>query len=257
MPRIEKEKSWPDSTRLALVQKCAKDIEPDSADSKSWLQNYARAHSHRIAFDVEIVERYSAKEDVIVEFGSLPLLLTASLKTLGYSVQGIDLDPNRFAAAICRLDLRVLKCDVETERLPLDAGSCDVAIFNELFEHLRINPIFTMGEVHRILKPNGILLLSTPNLRSLEGFVNFLFRNKAYSCLGSIYDEYKKLEHLGHMGHVREYTTREVSEFLSRCGFRLQTFVFRGRYDQILARQVVRLIPSLRPFVTYVARANK
>jgi SAM-dependent methyltransferase len=125
---------------------------------------------------------------------------------------------------------------VETELLPLETGICDVGNFNELFEHLRINPVFTLGEVHRVLKPNGILLLSTPNLRSLKGLVNFLFKNKAYSCLGSIYDEYKKLEHLGHMGHVREYTTREMSEFLYRSGFRLQTIVFRGRDDQKLAQ---------------------
>jgi SAM-dependent methyltransferase len=257
MPKIEKEKFRPNSTRLALVQKCAEDIEPHSADAKSWLQNYARVHGDRIAFDVEIVERYSAKEDAIVEFGSLPLLLTASLKTLGYDVKGIDLDPSRFATAIAKLDLQVLRCDIETERLPLETGSYDTAIFNELFEHLRINPIFTMGEVHRVLKPNGLLLLSTPNLRSLKGLVNFLFKNKAYSCLGNVYAEYRKLELIGHMGHVREYTTREVSDFLSRCGFRLQALIFRGRYDQIMAQQAARLIPGLRPFVTYVARADK
>jgi SAM-dependent methyltransferase len=257
MPKIEKENFRPDRTRLALVQKCAEEIEPDNAEAKTWLQNYARVHSDRIAFDLEIVERYSAKGDAIVEFGSLPLLLTAPLKSLGYDVQGIDLDPNRMAAAISKLDLRVLKCDVETERLPLETGSCDIAIFNELFEHLRINPIFTVEEVHRVLKPGGLMLMSTPNLRSLKGLTNFLFRNKAYSCLGSVYDEYRKLEVLGHMGHVREYTTREVSEFLSRCGFKLQTLIFRGRYDQIVAQQVARLIPSSRPFVTYVARADK
>lgn len=257
MPAIEVEKSSPDGTRLRLVRGCAESIEPDHAELQDWMQSYAHNHCRRIALDLELVERYSDIEDVIVEFGSIPLILTASLKSLGYNVQGIDIDPSRFSSAISKWGLNIVKCNVETESLPLDSASCDVVIFNELFEHLRINPIFTIGEVHRILKPGGTLLLSTPNLRSVGGIVNFLVKNKAYSCSANIYEEYMKLERLGHMGHVREYTTREVTEFLTRLGFQVEAYVFRGRYSQIFSRLAAGLLPGLRPFVTYVARAEK
>ena len=130
MPTIEREKFWPDSTRLALVRRCADDIEPDHTDLQDWLQTYARNQCHRIALDLEIVERYSAREDIIVEFGSIPLILTASLKALGYSVLGIDIDPSRFSSAISKLGLKILKCNIETEPLPLETESCDVVIFN-------------------------------------------------------------------------------------------------------------------------------
>jgi SAM-dependent methyltransferase len=254
MSTIESEKLWPDGERLALVQRCAGNIEPDRPGLQDWLRAYARHHCHRIALDLEIVERYSAKENVIVECGCVPLILTASLKELGYNVHGIDIDPSRFYSAISKLGLTVSKCDIETEPLPLETVSCDVVIFNELFEHLRINPIFTIGEVRRVLRPNGILLLSTPNLRSLKGLANFILRNKAYSNSGNIYDEYQKLECLGHMGHVREYTTAEVSEFLPRLGFNVQTLVFRGRYKSKGQQLTARVLPSLRPFVTFIAR---
>jgi SAM-dependent methyltransferase len=257
MLTVEGEKFWPDSTKLALVRRCAHDITPDRTDLQDWLEAYACSHCQRLALDLEIIERYCTKQDIIVECGSIPLILTASLKALGYNVLGIDIDPNRFSLTIAKLGLRIFECNIETEPLPLETESCDVVIFNEVFEHLRINPIFTIGEVYRILKPHGILLLSTPNLRSLRGLVNFLLNNKAYSNSGNIYDEYEKIERLGHMGHVREYTTTEVSEFLSRLGFQVQALVFRGRYKRKWQQLAARLLPSLRPFVTYIARAHK
>ena len=58
------------------------------------------------------------------------------------------------------------------------------------------------------------------------------------------------------MGHVREYTTAEVSEFLSRLGFHVQTLVFRGRYKKKGQQLAARVLPRLRPFVTYIARAK-
>jgi 2-polyprenyl-3-methyl-5-hydroxy-6-metoxy-1,4-benzoquinol methylase len=256
MSTVESEKFRPDSTRLAVVRRSVDDIEPDRLDLQDWLQAYARHHCHRIALDLEIVERYSTRENVIIECGCVPLILTASLKTLGYNVHGIDIDPSRFSSTISKLNLRVSKCNIETEALPLETGSCDMVIFNELFEHLRINPIFTIGEVRRVLRTNGMLLLSTPNLRSLKGLANFLLRNKAYSNSGDIYHEFQKLERLGHMGHVREYTTAEVSEFLSRLGFHVQTLVFRGRYKKKGQQLAARVLPRLRPFVTYIARAQ-
>lgn len=126
----------------------------------------------------------------------------------------------------------MVSCDIETEKLPFHDSQFDVVLFNELFEHLRINPIFTMREVHRILKPGGLLFLSTPNLRSLAGLANFLLKNRCYSCEADPYDEFSKLEGLGHMGHVREYTTREITEFLGRIGFEVREIVFRGTFGK-------------------------
>jgi hypothetical protein len=97
-----------------------------------------------------------------------------------------------------------------------------------------------------------LLFLSTPNLRSLAGLANFLLKNQCYSCEAVLYDEYSKLEHLGHMGHVREYTTREVVEFLTRIGFEIREIVYRGTFGKSWADAICRLASPLRPFVTYV-----
>lgn len=257
MVTVNSEKFWPSDRHIALVRQCADQICPSEEGLNDWFRAYARNHCHRLAFDLELLEKYAKKNDNIIEMGAAPLLFTAATRGLGYKVTGIDIDPARFSSTVAALQLKMLKADIEFESLPLESDSCDMVVFNELFEHLRINPIFTLREVHRILKPNGLLLLSTPNLRSLGGLYNFLVENRAYSCSANIYKQFEKLENLGHMGHVREYTTREVTEFLEQIGFQVSEVVFRGRYNTNFKQLLVRLIPSLRPFVTYVAVATK
>lgn len=241
---------------LDLVVECARHILADDAGLADWFPAYVRSQQRRIAFDLGLVRERCAPTATIVEFGAVPLLLTLPLARLGYPITGVDLAPERFAGTIETLGLTVLRCDIEAEPLPFPDAHVDVALFNELFEHLRINPIVTMREVHRILKPGGLLFLSTPNLRSLAGLANFLLKNRCYSCEGRPYDEYGKLETLGHMGHVREYTTREITEFLERIGFTVEEIVHRGTFDRAWADAICRVLPALRPFASYVARKS-
>jgi len=254
MTRYSNECFYPSPSSLELVRRCASDLGPDDPTLDEWFQKYHRDHAIRIAHDLDFVARFCERDTSIVEFGSVPLLLTAPLVSLGHDVTGVDIDPSRFSSAISRIGAKVSKCDIENETLSFPDNTFDVSIFFELFEHLRINPIFTLREIYRVLKPGGVLLISTPNLRSLSGLNNFLLKNKCYSCSGDIYKEYEKLTKIGHMGHVREYTTLEVTEFLEKIGFSVEEIVFRGKYGDRFANGVVRLLPRLRPFSSFVAR---
>jgi hypothetical protein len=78
--------------------------------------------------------------------------------------------------------------------------------------------------------------------------------DRAYSCAANPYEEYRKLNVLGHMGHVREYTPTEVVEFLEAIGFEVTAVIYRGEYSGIMERALTKLIPRLSPFVSYLAR---
>lgn len=238
---------------FVLVDQAAARIRPDGSALVEWFPRYCRQHRKRFVADLELVERHALPGARILEYGAVPLVMTTVLASLGYEVRAVDVKPERFAASIQGLGLDVVRCDVETEALPFDAESFDVVLFNEIFEHLRIDPIFTLREAHRVLKPGGCLLLSTPNLRSFRGIRNLVFRNQGHAVSAGVYDQYAKLESLGHMGHVREYTTREVTDFLVRIGWRVEKIVFRGGYGKGLVGAAERLAPSLRPFFTLIA----
>lgn len=252
--QIEKEPLAPRPSTVRLIESVIAEISPDRTELTEWFQGYAAGHTARLALDFEMLQASVPAESRVIEFGSIPPILTGALRKAGYRVTGIDIAPERFGSAIARLGLEVRKCDIEKERLPFETASFDTVIFNELFEHLRIDLIFTMREVLRVLKPGGVMLLSTPNFRSLNGIVNFVVRNRGYSCDGEVFLQYEKLEKLGHMGHVREYTSYEVTDFLEKVGFDVEKLTFRGMHGSWLPQLIMRLAPTLRPFVTVRAR---
>ena len=251
--RVLSEARRPPADTVQLLHRLADEIEPDDPSLEGWYRDYATTHLERLAFDVDLVAATVAGDARLLEIGSTPPLFTAAMTARGFEVGGVDLRPERFGRAIARAGLDIAACDIEREPLPFDDGTFDAVVFFEIFEHLRINPIVTMREVRRVLCSGGTLLLSTPNLRSFNGLFNFVVRNKCYSCTSDVYSQWEKLDTIGHVGHVREYTSREVVEFLQRVGFRPRTIVYRGRYDGLLRRGVTALMPQLRPFMTLVA----
>ncbi len=237
-----------------ILDRVAARITPDDATLRRWFATYWQQHRRRLAADLWIVEQHLPPGARILECGAVPLLMTGALAELGYDVQAVDIAPQRFGATIEALGLRVATCDIETEPLPFPDKCFDAVLFNELFEHLRIDPIATLGEVHRVLKPRGQLLLSTPNLRSFRGLRNLLLHNRGHAVSAGVYRQYEKLRTLGHMGHVREYTSREVADFLERIGLRVETIIHRGGHGRGLVGLAERLAPAWRPFFALIAR---
>jgi len=61
-----------------------------------------------------------------------------------------------------RLGLKIKLANVDKETLPFDNEFFDVVFAFEVFEHLA-NPQFVLEEIRRVLKENGLCVISTPN----------------------------------------------------------------------------------------------
>ncbi|MGL4651032.1 MAG: class I SAM-dependent methyltransferase, partial [Caldilineaceae bacterium] len=90
------------------------------------------------------------------------------LRSLGWQVHGQDVDPTSVQVARTRGLTVVLG---ELVGADLDAGSFDAITMHHVLEHV-LDPDALIRECHRLLAPGGVLVVTTPNARSL-GLRNF------------------------------------------------------------------------------------
>jgi 2-polyprenyl-3-methyl-5-hydroxy-6-metoxy-1,4-benzoquinol methylase len=89
--------------------------------------------------------------------------LLARLKNLGWQVQGIEPDPKSAAIAITR-GLPVIVGVLDDGQFEYEAF--DSIIMSHVIEHVG-DPVALMRTCRKYLKPNGRLVMLTPNLGSL------------------------------------------------------------------------------------------
>jgi SAM-dependent methyltransferase len=136
--------------------------------------------------------------------------LAAALRADGFEVWGTDLDTE--AAGL--LDGRFRTADLN-ERLPWSDGSFDLVASVEGVEHLE-NPFSFLREIRRVLRPNGLLLLTTPNIVSLRSRTRFFFS-------GFYHRDRLPLPEAGRhpLHHIALRTFPELRYALHTSGFRL------------------------------------
>ena len=207
---------------------------PDDPALRAWCERYAQDHGARIETDLSIVQRAMPKGRLL-DVGATPPFLMSILSGAGREVLGVDVDPSRFGSAIESRGLDVRRCDIEREPLPFEDGS------------------FTMSELARVLSAGGRLMVTTPNMRSARGIVSLVARGRSAFLCPDVFAEYEKLRTIGHMGHVREYTARDVTDLCARVGLsRVSTIYRRSARSSASERLLCTIVPTMRPYVTII-----
>jgi 2-polyprenyl-3-methyl-5-hydroxy-6-metoxy-1,4-benzoquinol methylase len=122
-----------------------------------------------------------------------------SASRAGYAARGIELSQDAAEYARREFGLDVEAKPFEEVRFPED--HFDVVTLWQVLEHVP-HPSMILKEVHRILRPEGLLALSTPNIGGLPARI-----------LGRRWWNIRRL-------HINQFTTKTLVTALNNIGFR-------------------------------------
>ncbi len=125
---------------------------------------------------------------------------TLELKRRGFDVIGLDISEEMLKIARSK-GLKCVKGDAYS--LPFPEGSFDLVLSVTMFEFIH-EPERVLGEIHRVLKPGGEILIGTMNGKSLW----FLFKRLKSLFVETAYR------------YARFYTPGELEELLRKAGFK-------------------------------------
>lgn len=108
--------------------------------------------------------------------------------------------------------IQSLPFECDRGRIPLEDNSVGTVLFLDVLEHLLIDPMWTLIEINRTLKPDGHVIISTPNAAAAVRLVYILGgvnpgRDIEYKPTG-VFER-----------HNREWTVTEVEIALKCAGF--------------------------------------
>lgn len=154
----------------------------------------------------------------LLDAGVYPGHLTRALARLGsVEIAGVGrFVPPAFRRWMAERGIAVQDVDVEQELLPFAPVSFDRVLATEILEHLATPALF-LSECWRVLRPGGVLYLTTPNVVDLRGRVWALRGRSPQSHLFGIAHPLRMNEWV----HRREYAPGEVSRLLGAVGFRV------------------------------------
>lgn len=125
----------------------------------------------------------------------------------GWNVDALEIS-NDLTQSLRKQGFAVTQHDLATGSLPYKSGSFEALFAGEIIEHL-IDTDGFFAEVRRVLRPDGVAVVTTPNLASFENRVRLLL---------GIYPKWVDFGLSGE-GHVRSYTLPVLCKQLARNGF--------------------------------------
>jgi SAM-dependent methyltransferase len=201
------------SSKLAMVeyQEMGQSFYDDQTNPTK--VNWFRAWFHRSRFErlTRLVLRHYKSGKTIADLGCG----NCWWNTSALPVTGVDVNQPMMEWAVERKRLSSFRVTPDLSQTQLPDASMDIVVMSETLEHL-LNLDQTIAEVGRILKKDGVFLITVP----YDFFLGPFFVLFNINCLwqgyvkGSIYHRYR-------CGHVNHFTQSRLRETLRNNGFDL------------------------------------
>jgi len=110
---------------------------------------------------------------------------------------------------------KIFFIDLDKEDLPFDDNYFDVIIAGDVLEHL-IDPWLTMQKLNKVLKIDGHLLVSLPNIRDIYALYPLIFKGRFTYTSQGIFDK----------THMRFFCKKDMMELMESVdGMKIETIM--------------------------------
>ncbi|MEB2776531.1 class I SAM-dependent methyltransferase [Algoriphagus sp. D3-2-R+10] len=153
----------------------------------------------------------------VLEIGSHYLHTSLLLANRSYTIDAMDVDEfwqldfvkeraERYGLnAIIENDISRLKPFRDVQ------DKYDLVVFTEILEHITFNPIQFWKQIYQILKPGGLIYISTPNAFALPNYVRAIKNSIGLKSIGITVDDIFSKVTYGH--HWKEYSANEIKKY--------------------------------------------
>jgi 2-polyprenyl-3-methyl-5-hydroxy-6-metoxy-1,4-benzoquinol methylase len=186
----------------------------------------------------EVLPRWRPAPGTAVDLGAGSGALATRLTATGWEVIAIERDLERFSA-----NVPVVSWDLDQRGGPgeLAGQTFDLVVATEVIEHVE-SPIAFLRLVRSLLRPDGVAILTTPNVDNVLSRVKFLIR-----------DEIRMMDRHGDPTHISpiflDLLTRRL---LPRAGLRIiertpyppSGFLVTRRWVASIGRVAARVVPG-------------
>ena len=200
-------------------------------------QGYILKHKHRLIDTLKLIPKgdgsqrllelssYRQMPPLVHHFGKYAEVLTTAFWHGEPARKPQSMRNNKTGE---ELNFDFIRLNVERDRFPFADESFDVVLCCELIEHLAEDPLHMMIELNRILKWDGLVIITTPNVSSAISIQAALRGRSPY-----IFGHYnRENEYYGLSDrHNREYTPDDVRVALEASGFEVTKLFTRDTWN--------------------------
>ncbi|MFA5118440.1 MAG: methyltransferase domain-containing protein [Candidatus Omnitrophota bacterium] len=172
-------RAFTDESLEALLKSRIESLKTVQGELSHELNEYLRVSFNRISHTLGLIKKfYRQEKGSVLEIGCFPYFLTTALLEFSDdTLTGISApkgvwpggsydikQENAFIRAIGKVyQFPYWQLNAEKDRFPFADKTFDMVLCSEVLEHLIHSPAHMICEINRVLKDNGVLILTTPN----------------------------------------------------------------------------------------------